>query len=145
MILDNALLVQSHFILLEPILLCAVALGFLCLLKFLKCPKPYSSPLSLFLLISLGCFLGAAISVKYSAIYAWLMCGLAVGVDFWRRQLPDAGISWRVLVWRASLSLGAVVALPVAIYGCIFGAHVSWLHKSGPHDHVMTSAFQVGG
>ena len=63
-ILDNALLVQSHFILLEPILLCAIALSFISLFKFLKTPKPFSSPLSIFWLISLGVFLGAAISVK---------------------------------------------------------------------------------
>ena len=142
-ILDNALLVQSHFILLEPILLCAIALSFISLLKFLKSSKPFSSPFSLFWLVSLGVFLGAAISVKYSAVYTWLMCAIAVAVDFWRRQLPDVTISWRVLAFRATLCVGAVLLLPTVIYGGIFGTHVVWLRRAGLHDHVMTSAFQV--
>jgi len=142
-ILDNALLVQSHFILLEPILLCAIAFCFISLLKFIKCPKSISSPLSFFWLISLGVFLGAAISIKYSAVYCWIMCCVAVSVDFWYRQLPDISISWRVLVFRGSLCFGAVLALPIAIYSGIFSAHLMWLHKAGPHDHVMTSAFQA--
>ena len=33
--------------------------------------------------------------------------------------------------------------VPVAVYLAVFYAHLSVLTKAGPHDNVMTSAFQA--
>lgn len=162
-ILDNALLVQSHFIFLEPILLCFVSLAFIFLFKYLKTsysasqpPTGVNTPASTTMshsgapflprlpsLFLVGMFIGFAVSVKYSAVYAWLMCVVAVFADFWQKHISDLTVGLRTLIFRAAIVAALVVSLPVVIYFAILSLHVIWLEKAGPNDHVMTSAFQA--
>lgn len=139
---DNALLTQSRFILMESILAFFSVFGILCLLKFKKRgQQPYSLFWFLWLILA-SASLTCALSVKYVGFYSCCLGATILLKDFWEllafSKLSDASLLIRFLVQT-------VCALTVAtgIYLCIFYVHFSVLYKAGPHDSIMTSAFQA--
>lgn len=155
-IFDNALLTQSRFILMEPILLLFSLLGLLFLLKFentsIKLYKQYGSDnfitkfsqvtsMVLFAIIS-AIFFALSISVKYVGIYSYCL-GLWIGAQYLWRMIKNRAISDTLTFIYLALQSLVFIAVSVAVYVGIFWIHMNLLYKAGPHDSVMTSAFQA--
>ncbi|KAF5273591.1 hypothetical protein FQR65_LT04589 [Abscondita terminalis] len=141
-LLDNAVLTQSRFILMESMLLLFMTFGLLSILKF---RKYYDTPFSIFWwiwLISGAASLTCALCVKYAGFYS---CCLGVAIlarDFWN-SLASPKFSDRTLSIRFVMQTFVGVMTSALIYLGIFYVHLSVLYKAGPHDSIMTSAFQA--
>lgn len=132
-ITENSLLTQSRFILLEPIILLLTVSSIYCYLKF---RKTYSEPwLGLASLLTTLAF-----CTKYSGFHSHIfLLGLVIH-NWWQSiELTEP----KILLRRAFTYSVLLVIIPVVIYVAIYYAHLSWLTKAGPHDHIMTSAFQA--
>lgn len=80
-------------------------------------------------------------SVKYSGLYSYYLSLFLVGRQIWQRcGQPGStlklalSIFWRLLV---------LIVIPLSVYVGVFYTHLTMLPKAGPHDSVMTSAFQA--
>lgn len=124
-VFDNAILVQSRFILMDAFLL---LFGFLSLLFFFR---NRNQP-SIKNLILMGLFGGLAMSIKWTG---GAFLGLAFIIQaielFKTRKLNDI---MRILIFFA--------VLPLTIYFSVFVIHFALLTKSGPGDAFMTPSFQ---
>lgn len=152
-IIENSLVTQSQFILMEPMLLMFSILGILLLLKYQECydqlnettsiPKRFDLIVSLLIygVLSAICFT-CALCIKYVAIYTCLL-GMFIGLtQLWQmlgnRQNTNISIALQV-IFRSLV----FVVVPIAVYLTVFWIHLAVLNKAGPHDSVMTSAFQA--
>ncbi|KAI8428097.1 hypothetical protein MSG28_002369 [Choristoneura fumiferana] len=79
--------------------------------------------------------------IKYSGLYTYYLAVSIVGHQIWER-IGQAKSTAR-LVFSSLWRLFVLVAIPLAIYVGVFYAHLAMLPKAGPHDSVMTSAFQA--
>uniref|UniRef100_V5HA07 Protein O-mannosyltransferase 1 n=2 Tax=Ixodes ricinus TaxID=34613 RepID=V5HA07_IXORI len=143
MLLENSLLTQSRFILMESILICFAALGLLCLLKFRQSDqrRPFSFGWWFWLILSVA-FLTCALCVKYIGMFSILLAVYIMARDFWN-MLGNSAISDAKL-WLHFMCRSAVtVVVPTCIYLGVFYVHLNTLTKAGPHDNIMTSAFQA--
>ncbi|XP_072376843.1 protein O-mannosyltransferase 1 [Diabrotica undecimpunctata] len=139
---DNAFLTQSRFILMESMLIFFSLFGLLALLKFRKyTERPYS--VFWFFWIVISCFsLTCALSIKYVGFYTCCLGAIIVLQDFWRllssNKLSDQSLCLRFLIQ-------SITALFIAglVYISVFYVHLNTLYKAGPHDSIMTSAFQA--
>ena len=81
-------------------------------------------------------------SIKYVGFFSCCLAIAIVGRDYWRilgdRRFTNASVLCQLLC-RALI----LTAIPTTIYLSIFYAHLSVLSRAGPHDSVMTSAFQA--
>ncbi|XP_034244054.1 protein O-mannosyltransferase 1 [Thrips palmi] len=139
---DNALLTQSRFILMEPMLLLLSLLGLLCVLKFRKLrEQPYSVKWWLWLSLA-ATFLTLAVCVKYIGGLTYSLCMAILLRDYWHllgnRSLPSGA-----LLRQFAGRLCVLIAIPSAVYLAVFYVHLSVLNHAGPHDTIMTSAFQA--
>lgn len=142
LLLDNALLTQSRFILMESMLLFFALFGILCVLKFRHCyDKTYSFGW-FFYLTTASISLTLSLCIKYVGFYSCLLALAILARDFWR-MLASPIYSNRDLIFRFLTQSCVVVVVPVIVYVSIFYAHLSILYKAGPHDSIMTSAFQA--
>lgn len=152
-IVDNALVTQSQFILMEPMLLLFSILGILLLLKYQECydllnettsiPDRFELIVSLLFygVLSAVCFT-CALCIKYVAIYSCLL-GVFIGlVQVWQMlgNRTNTNLSIGLQVIFRSL---VFIIVPVVVYLAVFWVHLMVLSKAGPHDSVMTSAFQA--
>ena len=126
-VLENALLAQSHYILLDSFLL---LFGFLALFFYFK-SRNYP-PRSTFYILLFGLFSGLAISVKWT------------GLSF--LALPLAIEAVRIIKNRNYKNIFKVLLLPivvaVSVYFIFFAIHLNILNKSGPGDAFMSAGFQ---
>ncbi|XP_043238855.1 protein O-mannosyltransferase 1-like [Amphibalanus amphitrite] len=142
LLLDNAVLVQSRFMLMEPFLLLFSVLGVFCLVRFRHYrERPFSLPWLGWLTAGFV-FLGAATSVRYSGLLTLLLGAVIVCRDFWT-LIPNRRVTSGQLLAQLAARALAVLAVPLLVYGASFYAHLTVLHKAGAHDNVMTSAFQA--
>ncbi|KAH8379658.1 hypothetical protein KR009_006425 [Drosophila setifemur] len=139
-VLDNSLLTQSRFVLMESMLLLATTLGIACLLRF------QHSPLGSLQWVSSGAaaalFLGAAGVIKYIGYLALALAIYLLCRQLWR-LLYDARLTNGQLWIHAFSRLLLFVGIPFAVYVGVFYVHFRTLHRAGPHDSIMTSAFQA--
>lgn len=139
---DNAILTQSRFILMESILLFFSLFGILCILKFRKYHLKLYSLYWWFWLTLAFISLTCALCVKYAGFYSCCL-GLAILMrDYWK-LLSDKKISDRSLFLQFIGKAIIVVVIPIIVYLSVFYAHLNVLIKAGPHDSIMTSAFQA--
>lgn len=142
LLLDNAVLTQSRFILMESMLLLFALFGLLALLKF---RKYYENPYGLFWwlwLILASISFTCALCVKYTGFYSCCL-GLAIlARDYWI-ALSSPKLSDRTLFVRFIAQAFVGVVVPSLVYLGIFYVHLNLLYKAGPHDSIMTSAFQA--
>lgn len=142
LLFDNALLTQSRFILMESMLLFFSLFGILCVLKF---RQQYSRPYSLswwFWLICSCISLTCSLCVKYVGFYSFCL-GLAIlGRDFWK-VLSSPEISDKMLFLLYVAQSFVLTVVPILVYLGVFYIHLRVLFKAGPHDSIMTSAFQA--
>ncbi|KAI4464671.1 dolichyl-phosphate-mannose--protein mannosyltransferase [Holotrichia oblita] len=142
LLFDNAILTQSRFILMESMLLFFMLFGLLCILRFRKCKeKPYSFHWWFWLIvgsISLTCTL----CVKYVGFYSCCLGLAIIARDYWK-QLSLPNLSDRSLLLRFLSQSLVLISVPLLVYLSIFYVHLNLLYKAGPHDSIMTSAFQA--
>lgn len=80
-------------------------------------------------------------SVKYSGLYTYFLAFFLVGRQMWR-WIGEIQSTLRLtfsILWR----LTVLTVIPLSIYVGVFYVHLALLPKAGPHDSVMTSAFQA--
>lgn len=139
-ILDNAMLTQSRFILMESMLLLFSAIGLLCLQKFQRSVVYHAN---WFMSGALSAaFFTFALCVKYVAFYSCCLAGFLVCQQLWT-LLSERTISNTQLLRRSIVTGLLFTIVPSIVYLSIFYVHLSVLHKAGPHDNTMTSAFQA--
>nr|XP_023016346.1 protein O-mannosyltransferase 1-like [Leptinotarsa decemlineata] len=139
---DNAFLTQSRFILMESVLIFFSLFGILCIVKF----KKYSDrPFCLFWflwIVLASVSLTCALSVKYIGFYTCFLGAAILLRDFWR-LLASPKISDVALFIRFCIQSAVALTVALLVYLGVFYVHLSILNKAGPHDSIMTSAFQA--
>lgn len=132
LILENSLLVQSRFILLDSFLL---LFGFSGLLFYLLSRKQLNLRKKIFLLLPAVILLTFAFSVKWTGLAFLGIVGIIEFIDFLKNykkwQVKD--YAYRFLFF---------VCIPFLIYFSIFVIHFSLLKQSGKGDAFMSPSFQ---
>ncbi|XP_060106963.1 protein O-mannosyl-transferase 1 isoform X2 [Heteronotia binoei] len=118
---ENSLITQSRLMLLESILIFFILLGVLSYLKFYNLQRQ---------------------RVKYTGLFTYILLLTMTGLHLWQlvgdRSLPNVSLLCHLLARGLAL-----VVVPVATYLLFFYIHLTLLYRSGPHDQIMTSAFQA--
>ncbi|XP_061459850.1 protein O-mannosyl-transferase 1 isoform X2 [Rhineura floridana] len=120
-LLENALITQSRLMLLESILIFFILLAVLSYLKFYNSQKQ---------------------RVKYMGLFTYILLLTIAGIHSWQligdQTLPNISLLCHLLARGL-----AFVILPAASYLSFFYVHLALLYRSGPHDQIMSSAFQA--
>ncbi|XP_062873997.1 protein O-mannosyl-transferase 1 [Trichomycterus rosablanca] len=140
LIMENSLIVQSRFMLLESVLIFFLLLA---VVSYLRFHNASNSSVSRWLwLILCGASCAFAVGVKYMGLFTYLLLLSLAAVHTWK-VIGDKTLSnGKVLVQVVARFL-ALVVLPVILYLGFFYVHLTLLHRSGPHDQMMSSAFQA--
>ncbi|KAK9510733.1 hypothetical protein O3M35_005460 [Rhynocoris fuscipes] len=139
---DNAILTQSRFILMEPMLLLFMLLGYIFLLKFQRHNSDIKSlHWWIYLCLSLTS-LTLAMCVKYVGFFSLWLGAFLMWKDWWW-LLPRKDLSDLSLALQGLARCICAIFVPIVVYVLVFYIHLSILTKAGPHDSVMTSAFQA--
>lgn len=93
-------------------------------------------------LITSCCFLSFAVCVKFVGIIWLALCLIVCLYDYWW-LLPNKSVSSSKLCIQSLIYFTTFIILPSLIYLGVFYVHLSVLTKAGPHDTIMTSAFQA--
>ncbi|XP_030647311.1 LOW QUALITY PROTEIN: protein O-mannosyl-transferase 1 [Chanos chanos] len=140
LLMENSLIVQSRFMLLESVLIFFLLLAVVSYLRFHNSSS--SSPARWIWLVLSGINCAFAVGVKYMGLFTYfLLLGLAA-VHTWKLIGDRTLSSIKVLVHVVARFL-ALVVLPVVLYLGFFYVHLTLLYRSGPHDQIMSSAFQA--
>uniref|UniRef100_A0A669QPV9 dolichyl-phosphate-mannose--protein mannosyltransferase n=2 Tax=Phasianus colchicus TaxID=9054 RepID=A0A669QPV9_PHACC len=142
-LLENSLITQSRFMLLESILIFFILLAVLSYLKFynLQRHSSFSGRWWFWLLLS-GVACSCAVGVKYMGLFTYMLLLVIAGLHFWH-MLGDQNLSNVSLVCHFLARGLTLLIIPVATYLSFFYVHLTLLYRSGPHDQIMTSAFQA--
>lgn len=141
LLFDNGLLTQSRFILMESMIIFFALFGLLCVIKFRQEYENFLSFRWFFWLILSFVSLTCSLSIKYVGFYTCCLAFYILIRDFWKllgTKLSDAAIYLRFFI-----QFGVAAIVPVIVYVTVFYVHLSILYKAGPHDSIMTSAFQA--
>uniref|UniRef100_A0A671U1H6 Protein O-mannosyl-transferase 1 n=1 Tax=Sparus aurata TaxID=8175 RepID=A0A671U1H6_SPAAU len=141
LLLENSLIVQSRFMLLESVLIFFVLLAFFSYLRFHNTP---SSCFRYGWLILSGASCAAAVGVKYMGVFSYLLLLGVASLHTWN-LIGDRGVSHiiRQFIDYYWFQVVCLLVVPVLLYVFWFYVHLSLLHRSGPHDQLMSSAFQA--
>ncbi|XP_044008654.1 protein O-mannosyltransferase 1 [Aphidius gifuensis] len=142
LLFDNAFLTQSRFILMETMLIQFSLFGLYCLMKFRKImDKPIKLSWWFWLTMSIT-NLTCGLCVKYVGIYSLYLGIYLIAKDYW--NLIERRVLSNIILWFHLLARIIVIILSIIIiYFGVFYIHLTVLTKAGPHDSVMTSAFQA--
>lgn len=140
LLLENSLIVQSRFMLLESILIFFLLLAVVSYLRFANTPRG-SSTRWIWLALS-GVASSCAIGVKYMGLFTYMLLLVYATVNVWQ-ILGNKMLNLACVVRQCVSQYLALVGLPIALYLLFFHVHLSLLYHSGPHDHMMSSAFQA--
>ncbi|XP_067087204.1 protein O-mannosyl-transferase 1 isoform X2 [Osmerus mordax] len=140
LLLENSLIVQSRFMLLESVLTFFLLLAFFSYLRFHNTHQ--SSPTSLAWLMLAGGSCAGAVGVKYMGLFSYLLLLGVASVHTWK-LIGERALSHGAVLVQAVLRFACLVLLPALLYLGIFFVHLSLLYRSGPHDQMMSSAFQA--
>lgn len=145
-LLDNAFLVQSKFILVDIFLVFFEVLT-LCFFLLLQRQKRFD-PKWWALAILAGVFFGLTISVKWTGLAVIGIISLALAAKIFNRKF-DQDLSKKdespakLIRFKESLaSLIAISFIGFLVYLVPFAIHFDLLHKSGPGDAFMSKPFQ---
>ncbi|XP_044161746.1 protein O-mannosyl-transferase 1 isoform X1 [Bufo gargarizans] len=139
---ENALVTQSRLILLESILIFFILLAVLSYLKFHSHQQtsPFSARWWLWLTLT-GVSCSCAVGVKYIGLFSYFLILALAGVHSWQ-LLGDRKLSNVLVLYHLGARGLSLLLLPLFLYLGMFYVHLSILTRSGPHDHIMSSAFQ---
>ncbi|XP_037653344.1 protein O-mannosyl-transferase 1 isoform X2 [Choloepus didactylus] len=143
MLIENALITQSRLILLESVLIFCNLLAVLSYLKFSNSQK--HSPFSLswwFWLILTGVSCSCAVGIKYTGVFTYLLLLSVAAVHAWH-VIGDQTLSNVCVFCHLLARAVALLVIPIVIYLLFFYVHLILLYRSGPHDQIMSSAFQA--
>lgn len=129
-VFENAILVHSHFILLDSMLL---FFGFMGISLFFWYRNHSKKLIHLF---AAGIFLALSVSTKYTGLSFLALVWLVSIIDIRRMLAAKVGLSKVILLRGIMLFL-----IPFFIYMFIFAIHFSLIQKSGPGDAYMSPAF----
>lgn len=87
-------------------------------------------------------FYAASLSVKYVAFYSYVLGGILVARHIWN-ELKNKNTSDITLIFMTIIRGVILILIPIGIYLALFNLHLKILYRAGPHDSVMTSAFQA--
>ncbi|XP_016052088.1 PREDICTED: protein O-mannosyl-transferase 1 isoform X2 [Miniopterus natalensis] len=121
MLIENALITQSRLMLLESVLIFFNLLAVLSYLKFSNCQKH---------------------SIKYMGVFTYLLVLGVAAVHAWY-LIGDQTLSNVCVLGHVLARAVALVVVPVVMYLLFFYIHLTLLYRSGPHDQIMSSAFQA--
>jgi len=125
---DGALITESHYILINIIL---VVFGFLAVFYFLK----FRNSLSSKHLIASGILAGCAISVKWTGLGFWGVIAIFYLLSLARSETKKG---------KANVPLGifSLIAIPIILYFSVFAVHFWLLKKTGTGANMHTLEFQ---
>ncbi|XP_040897667.1 protein O-mannosyl-transferase 1 isoform X4 [Toxotes jaculatrix] len=172
LLLENSLIVQSRFMLLESVLIFFVLLATLSYLRFHNAPNSSWFRYTWLLLSGASC--AAAVGVKYMGVFSYLLLLGVASLHTWNligdRTVSHVSPSSHRAPSKASVTkpvstrcvcvcvcvcvqlsvcvqcvcrFVCVLVVPVLLYVFWFYVHLSILNRSGPHDQLMSSAFQA--
>ncbi|XP_062063327.1 protein O-mannosyl-transferase 1 isoform X3 [Lepus europaeus] len=143
MLIENALITQSRLMLLESLLIFFNLLAVLSYLKFSNSQKhsPFS-PAWWFWLTLTGVACSCAVGVKYMGVFTYLLVLAVAAVHAWQ-LIGDKALSHVCVFCHLLARAVALLVLPLFLYLLFFYVHLMLLYRSGPHDQIMSSAFQA--
>ncbi|XP_066111992.1 protein O-mannosyl-transferase 1 isoform X2 [Saccopteryx bilineata] len=143
MLIENALITQSRLMLLESVLIFFNLLAVLCFLKFCNSQqhRPFSPSWWLWLTLT-GMACSCAVGIKYMGIFTYLLVLGVAAVHTWH-LIGDQTLSNVSVLCHVLARAVALVVVPVITYLLFFYIHLTVLCRSGPHDQIMSSAFQA--
>ncbi|XP_062815104.1 protein O-mannosyl-transferase 1 isoform X2 [Anolis carolinensis] len=140
-LLENSLITQSRLMLLESVLIFFILLALLSYLKFHNSQSPFSARWWFWLLLT-GLCCSCAVGVKYMGFFTYGLILAVGGVHAWQ-LIGDQTLSSASLLGHCGARVLALVLLPAGAYLSFFYLHLALLYRSGPHDQIMSSAFQA--
>ncbi|XP_048668828.1 protein O-mannosyl-transferase 1 isoform X4 [Marmota marmota marmota] len=143
MLMENALITQSRLMLLESLLIFFNLLAVLSYLKFFNSQK--HSPFSLqwwFWLVLTGVACACAVGIKYMGVFTYLLVLGVAAVHAWH-LIGDQTLSNVCVFFHLLARVVALLGIPVILYLLFFYVHLMLVYRSGPHDQIMSSAFQA--
>lgn len=87
-------------------------------------------------------FFTMSVSVKFVGFYSCCLGAVTIARNLWQ-QLPNRELSNIRLTVQVLARCLIFAAIPIGLYVGVFYVHLGILYKAGPHDSIMTSAFQV--
>ncbi|XP_059116028.1 protein O-mannosyl-transferase 1 isoform X1 [Peromyscus eremicus] len=143
MLIENALLTQSRLMLLESLLIFFNLLAVLSYLKFFNSQmhSPFSLQWWLWLMLT-GVSCSCAVGIKYMGIFTYLLVLSIAAVHAWN-LIGDQTLSNIRVFSHVMARAVALLIVPVVLYLLFFYVHLMLLYRSGPHDQIMSSAFQA--
>nr|XP_033816611.1 protein PRRC2B-like isoform X5 [Geotrypetes seraphini] len=140
---ENSLITQSRLMLLESILIFFSLLAVLSYLKFHNTQKTsFFSAAYWFWLLLTGLSCACAVGVKYMGLFTYLLLLAIAGVHTWH-LIGNKALSNMAVLCHVIARVLALLVTPVLIYLGFFYIHLTLLYRSGPHDQIMSSAFQA--
>uniref|UniRef100_A0A669ESY6 dolichyl-phosphate-mannose--protein mannosyltransferase n=1 Tax=Oreochromis niloticus TaxID=8128 RepID=A0A669ESY6_ORENI len=123
------------------------ALGALLLLNH-RLVSDFSSHVSwsryIWLILS-GVSCGAVVGVKYMGLFSYLLLLVVASLHTWKligdKTISHVSLDFLIVSYPAFIL--CLVVVPVLLYVFWFYVHLSFLNRSGPHDQLMSSAFQA--
>lgn len=142
-LIENALITQSRLMLLESVLIFFNLLAVLSYLKFFNSQKhrPFSLSWWLWLMLT-GVACACAVGIKYMGVFTYLLVLGVAAVHAWH-LIGDQTLSNVSVLCHMLARTVALVVIPVVMYLLFFYVHLILLYRSGPHDQIMSSAFQA--
>ncbi|XP_074066989.1 protein O-mannosyl-transferase 1 isoform X4 [Macrotis lagotis] len=142
-LIENSLITQSRLMLLESLLIFFNLLAILSYLKFSNSQKYSSFSVNWWVwLILTGVSCSCAVGVKYMGLFTYILLLTIASVHAWH-LIGDQTLS-NARVFCHLLARGvALLVIPVVMYLSFFYIHLMVLYRSGPHDQIMSSAFQA--
>nr|ABH03466.1 POMT1 [Danio rerio] len=139
LLMENSLIVQSRFMLLESVLIFFLLLA---VLSYLRFHKARNSFFKWFWLVICGVSCAFGIGVKYMGMFTYFLLLSLAAVHTWQ-LIGDQTLSHGKVMFQVLVRFLALVMLPVIMYLGFFYIHLTLLYRSGPHDQMMSSAFQA--
>ncbi|XP_024417995.2 protein O-mannosyl-transferase 1 isoform X2 [Desmodus rotundus] len=142
MLIENALITQSRLMLLESVLIFFNLLAVLSYLKFnSQKHRPFSPSWWLWLMLT-GVACACAVGIKYMGVFTYLLVLGVAAVHTWH-LIGDQALSNVCVLCHVLARAVALLLVPVVTYVLFFYVHLTLLCRSGPHDQIMSSAFQA--
>ncbi|XP_036185198.1 protein O-mannosyl-transferase 1 isoform X5 [Myotis myotis] len=143
MLIENALITQARLMLLESLLIFFNLLAVLSYLKFSNSQKhrPFSPSWWLWLTLT-GVACSCAVGIKYMGIFTYLLVLGVAAVHTWH-LIGDQALSNVCVLCHVLARAVALLVVPAVTYLLFFYVHLTLLCRSGPHDQIMSSAFQA--
>ena len=141
--IDNAHVIETRLILLDAILIIAVAATFYCYVRFYKeqLKKAFSLQWYIWLYLT-GLSLSFVISTKYIGVMTYAAIGIAVAANLWQLLDIRSNLTLPQFMRHVSRRLNGLILVPFVIYLFWFYVHFAILNTSGPGDAFMSAEFQ---